>query len=383
MPLAESAPHPLVSAKAAGFFPLMPAEAGIQVFADRGPRLRGGDRLRRSDSRLRGNERGDQRPQHWPLCVLPVIALAALAASASAQDYPNRAIKMLQGFPPGGNVDAVARVVAQEMSKGLGQTVVVEGKPGLAGSLAAEAVARAEPDGYTLLAVPSAHASTAALSRTLKYKPVDDFAWISTVSFYPFVLTVRKDSQYRTLSELLAAARAEPGKLTFGSAGIGTIPHMVVELLASMAKVKWVHVPYRGEAPSFTGLLGGDVDFVVNTTTVAVPQVKEGAVRALAVTSRGRWKDLPDIPTVEEGGLPGYEVMSWTGIAAPAGIPQPVATRLNSEVLRAIKVPVVRARLESFGAEVRGSTPAEMRALLEGNIALWAKVGKEATIQLE
>jgi tripartite-type tricarboxylate transporter receptor subunit TctC len=269
------------------------------------------------------------------------------------------------------------------MAKGLGQTIVVEGKPGLAGSLAAEAVARAEPDGYTLLTVPSAHAATAALSRTLKYKPLDDFSWISTVSFYPFVLTVRNDSKYRTLTELLNAARANPGKLTYGSAGIGSIPHMVVELLASMANVKWVHVPYRGEAPSFTGMLGGDVDFVVNTTTVGVPQVKEGAVRGLAVTSRSRWKDLPDIPTVAEAGLPGYEVMSWTGIAGPAGIPQPIAERLHSEVLRAIQVPDVRARLESFGAEVRGSTPAEMRALLERNIALWAKVGKEANVQLE
>src|SRR5262249_47091299 len=217
MSLAELAQHPLLPAKTGGFFPPMPAEACIQVFANRGPRLRGGDRLRRSDSRLRGNERRDQRPQHWLLSMLAVIALAALTATGSAQEYPNRTIKMLQGFPPGGNVDAVARLVAQEMSKGLGQTVVVEGKSGLAGSLAAAAVAPAEPAGYTLLAVPSAHASTAALSKTLKYKPVDDFAWISTVSFYPFVLTVRKDSPYRTLRELLGKARAEPGKLTFGS----------------------------------------------------------------------------------------------------------------------------------------------------------------------
>jgi tripartite-type tricarboxylate transporter receptor subunit TctC len=312
-----------------------------------------------------------------------LVALIAFIATASAQDYPNRMIKMLQGFPPGGNVDAVARLLAQEMSKGLGQTIVVEGKPGLAGSLAAEAVARADPDGYTLLTLPSAHAATAALSKTLKYKPLDDFAWISTVSFYPLVLTVRKDSKYRTLSELLNAARADPGKLTYGSAGIGTIPHMVVELLASMAKVKWVHVPYRGEAPSFTGLLGGDVDFVVTTTTVAVPQAKEGAVRALAVTSRSRWKDLPDVPAVEESGLTGYEVMSWTGLAAPAGIPQPIAERLHSEVLRAIHVPDVRTRLESFGAEVRGSAPAEMRTLVDQYIALWAKVGRDAKIQLE
>jgi tripartite-type tricarboxylate transporter receptor subunit TctC len=354
--------------------PLVPAKAGTQIAKAVRAAL---------DCRLRGNERRHLRPNRVLICVLAVVALTALAAAAAAQDYPNRMIKVLQGFPPGGNVDAVARLLAQEMSKSLGQSIVVEGKPGLAGSLAAEAVARADPDGYTLLVLPSAHAATAALSRSLKYKPLDDFAWISTVSFYPLVLTVRKDSKYRSLSELLNAARADPGKLTYGSAGIGTIPHMIVELLASMAKVKWVHVPYRGEAPSFTGLLSGDVDFVVNTTTVAVPQVREGAVRALAVTSRSRWKDLPDVPTVEESGLSGFEVISWTGIAASAGIPQPIAERLHAEVLRAIKVPDVRTRLESFGAEVRGSTPAEMRALLERHIALWSKVGKEASIQLE
>ena len=312
-----------------------------------------------------------------------LLALVALSAPASAQDYPNRLIKMLQGFPPGGNVDAVARVLAQEMSKGLGQSIVVEAKPGQAGSLAAEAVARADPDGYTLLTVPSAHAVTGALSKTIKYKPVDDLEWISAVSSYPFVLSVRKDSKYKTLDDLLRAARAEPGKVTYGSAGLGSTLHMAVELLANAAKVKFLHVPYRGEAPSFTGLLTGDVDFVINTTTVATPQVKSGEVRGIAVTSRTRWKDLPDVATVEEAGLPGFELISWTGVAATAGIPKPIAARLNAEVLRALSVPDVRTRLESFGAEVKGSTPAEMRALVARQIELWAKLGKEANIQLE
>lgn len=312
-----------------------------------------------------------------------VAMLIALSAPASAQDYPNRVIKMLQGFPPGGNVDAVARVLAQEMSKGLGQTIVVEGKPGLAGSLAAEAVARADPDGYTLLIVPSAHAVTGALSKTIKYKPVDDLEWISTVSSYPFVLSVRKDSKYKTLGEILRAARAEPGKVSYGSAGLGSTLHMAVELLANTAGVKFLHVPYRGEAPSFTGLLTGDVDFVINTTTVATPQVKSGEVRGIAVTSRTRWKDLPDVATVEEAGLAGFELISWTGVAATAGIPKPIAARLNAEVLRALDVPDVRTRLESFGAEVRGSTPAQMRALVARQIELWTKLGKEANIQLE
>jgi tripartite-type tricarboxylate transporter receptor subunit TctC len=312
-----------------------------------------------------------------------LLAVVALAAPASAQDYPTRMIRMLQGFPPGGNVDAVARVLAQEMSKGLGQSIVVEAKPGQAGSFAAEAVARADPDGYTLLTVPSAHAVTGALSKTIKYKPVDDLEWISTVSSYPFVLSVRKDSKYKSLEELLRAARAEPGKVSYGSAGLGSTLHMAVELLANTAGVKFLHVPYRGEAPSFTGLLTGDVDFVINTTTVAVPQVKSGEVRGIAVTSRTRWKDLPDVPTVEEAGVAGFELISWTGVAATAGIPKPIAARLNAEVLRALDVPEVRTRLEGFGAEVRGSTPADMRGLVARQIELWAKLGKEANIQLE
>jgi tripartite-type tricarboxylate transporter receptor subunit TctC len=312
-----------------------------------------------------------------------LLALVSLSAPSLAQDYPNRVIKMLQGFPPGGNVDAVARVLAQEMSKGLGQTIVVEAKPGQAGSFAAEAVVRADPDGYTLLTVPSAHAVTGALSKTLKYKPVDDLEWISTVSSYPFVLSVRKDSKFKTLGEMLRAARAEPGKVSYGSAGLGSTLHMAVELLANTAGVKFLHVPYRGEAPSFTGLLTGDVDFVINTTTVATPQVKSGEVRGIAVTSRTRWKDLPDVATVEEAGLPGFELISWTGVAATAGIPKPIAARLNAEVLRALDVPDVRTRLGGFGAEVRGSTPAEMRALVARQIELWAKLGKEANIQLE
>jgi len=311
------------------------------------------------------------------------LALIALAAQAHAQDYPNRVIKMLQGFPPGGNVDAIARLLALEMSRGLGQTIVVESKPGLAGSLAAESVARADPDGYTLLTLASVHAVTGALSKTIRYKPVDDFEWISTVSFYPFVLTVRNDSKYRTLEDLLQTARADPGKLSYGSAGPGPIPHPAVELLAIQAKVKFLHVPYRGEAPSFTGLLTGDVDFVVNTPTVAAPQVRAGNVRGLGVSSRARWKDLPDVAAIEESGLAGFEVMSWTGVATTGGIPKSIAQRLHAEVLRTINVPEIRTRLESFGGEVRGSTPAEMRALVERQIGLWSKLGKDANIALE
>src|SRR5262245_4842511 len=320
-----------------------------------------------------------RRAGAWLAGAIVVLATTA----APAQDYPNRLIKMMHGFPPGGNVDVIARLMSDEMAKGLGQSIVVEAKPGLAGSLAAEVGARAEPDGYRLLLLPSAHAVTVDISKTLKYRPIEDFDWISTVSFYPFVLIVRKDSKIQSLRDLLDAARANPAKITFGSAGLGTIHQMTIEMLANATGVKFVHVPYRGEAPALTGLLSGDVDFIATTTTLAAARAQAGEVRALAVTSRIRWKELPDVPTIDESGVAGFEVISWSGVATKSGTPAPVVARLNAEVQRAIAVPAVRARLESFGGEVRGTTPAEMKALVEKQLTQWARVAKEANIQME
>jgi tripartite-type tricarboxylate transporter receptor subunit TctC len=315
--------------------------------------------------------------------LVALITALAFASAAAAQDYPNRLIKLMHGFPPGGNVDVVARLLAQEMAKGLGQTIVVEGKPGQAGSLAAEAIAGAEPDGYTLLLVVGAHPATAAVYRKLKYRPVDDFAWISTAAFYPFVVCVRKDSAWKDFSDLVQAARAKPGGVTSGTAGLGSIAHMTTELIGAMAGVKLMAVPYRGEAPAMTGLLSGDINFVVATSTLAAPHVRSGEVRGLGLTGKTRWKDFPDIPTLAESGLPDLEVISWSGLAAPANTPKPIVDRIHAELQRTIAVPDVRARLENFGAEVRGTTPAQMRALVERQLALWTKVAQAANIQLD
>jgi tripartite-type tricarboxylate transporter receptor subunit TctC len=307
----------------------------------------------------------------------------AARAQDRAADYPSRLIKLMHGFPPGGNVDVVARLMAQEMAKNLGQTIVVEGKPGIAGNLAAEAVAGAEPDGYTLLLVAGLHPAVAAVYRKLKYDPLDGFAWISTVSFYPFILCVRKDAKFKSVADLIAAARQKAGGVTSGTAGNGSISHMTTELIASLAKVKFLNVPYRGEAPALTGLLGGEVDIVISTTTLAGPHIASGEVRGIAVTSKARWKDFPDMPTVAEAGFPDFEVISWSGFAAPARTPQPIVARLHAEIAHALRDPEVRSRLESFGAEVRSTTPAEMRALVAGQIALWTKVADEAGIRLD
>ena len=310
--------------------------------------------------------------------------LVAVPPAAVAQDYPNRLIKVIHGFPPGGNVDIISRLLAQEMAKGLGQSIIVEPKPGLAGSLAAEQVARSDPDGYTLLVVPSAHPAIGAISKKLRYRVVEDFDWISTVSFYPFLILVRKDSRFRTLDDLINEARARPGALSYGSAGTGSILHTTVELLANMTRTKFVHVPYRGEAPALTGLLSGDFDFIAATTGPTTARVKAGEIRALAVTSKTRWRELPDIPVVAETtGLEDFEVISWTAMATTAGVPPPVIARLHTELQRVLAVPEVRGRLTGMGGDVRGSTPAELRTLVESQLSLWRRVARQQNIQAE
>jgi tripartite-type tricarboxylate transporter receptor subunit TctC len=309
--------------------------------------------------------------------------IAALTGVAAAQDYPNRPIKFMHGFPPGGNVDIIARLLGNEMSKGLGQTIVIEAKPGVAGSLAAEAVARSDPDGYTLLVLPSAHPAHGALSKHVSYKVVDDFDWISVASFYPFLICVRKDSRFQTLKDLIDDARKSPGALKYGSAGVGSILHTTVELMGNETKTRFLHVPYRGEAPAITALLQGDIDFIAATSGPISARVRAGEFRALAVTAKARWRDLPDVPTVAEQGLPGFEVISWTGLAGPAKLPTPIVDRLNAELRRAIAAPDVKGKLEAMGGDPRATTPAEMRALVASQLATWTRLAKEANISID
>lgn len=317
------------------------------------------------------------------IIVATLVALIAVTSAAAAQDYPNRPIKFMHGFPPGGNVDIIGRLLGNEMSKGLGQSIVIEPKPGVAGSLAAEAVARSEPEGYTLLVVPSAHPAHGALSRNVSYKVVEDFEWISVASFYPFLICVRKDSRFQTLMQLIDEARKNPGVLKYGSAGVGSILHTTVELIGNETKTKFLHIPYRGEAPAMTGLLQGDIDFIAATSGPISARIRSGEFRALAVTGKTRWRDFPDVPTVAEEGIPGFEVISWTGLAGPAKLPRPIVDRLNAEVRRAISVPDVKDKLESMGGDPRATTPAEMRALVASQFATWTRLAKEANISID
>jgi tripartite-type tricarboxylate transporter receptor subunit TctC len=311
-----------------------------------------------------------------------VLATAFLPLLAHAQaGYPNRPIKLYQGFPPGGNVDTIARVIGNELARTLGQPVVVESKPGAGGTLASDAVAKAPADGYSLVLMSASHATGAALAKSLPYQPVDSFAMISTVVSYPFVVLVRSDSPYRNFGELLAAARAKPESLGFGSTGIGSIYQLATESLAKQAGVKFLHVPYKGEAPMTVALLSGEIPFTFATPTLALSNIKAGKVRALATTGDQRWRLLPDVPTVAEAGVRGYEAESWMGLATTAGTPPAVVARLNDEVKRALQSAEVRARLDQLGSEPVYSTPESMRKRVADDVGRWKQVVKDAGIE--
>ena len=315
--------------------------------------------------------------------VAAIAVLVGLSCGALAQQaYPNRIIHLMQGFPPGGNVDIIARILGHEMEKSLGQSIVVEAKPGLAGALAAETVARADADGYTLLMLPSAHPAYAALAKNVKFKVVDDFTWISVASFYPFMIAVRADSRFKNLKQVIDEARAKPGELKYGSAGVGSILHTTVELIGNQTKTKFLHIPYRGEAPALTGLLQGEIDFIAATTGPVTPRVKSGEFRALAVTGKTRWRDFPDVPTVDESAIPGFEVISWTGLAGPPNLPKPIVDRLNAELRKALAVPDVKSKLEAMGGDPRATTPDEMKALVQRQYDTWKKLAVEANLSI-
>jgi tripartite-type tricarboxylate transporter receptor subunit TctC len=297
-----------------------------------------------------------------------------------AQAYPERPIKILQGFAPGGNADNIARTIGTEMTKGLGQTFVVEAQTGAGGTIASAAVARAKPDGYTLLLATGGHAVAGALYANLPYKTVADFEMVSTITYFPFLIVTSAESKLKSCAELLAVAQKEPQGLTYGTAGIGSTHHLAGELLAKMAKVNLLHVPYRGDAASITAMLANDVSFIIAPPTAVMANIKAGKLRALATTGPQRWAGLPDLPSVAEQGVSGYDVRSWAGLMAPAGTPRAIVERLNQEVHKALLVGAVKSRLEEMGGEAKGSTPEDMKTMVSAELQKWTQVVIDAKI---
>ena len=312
--------------------------------------------------------------------VLACVALMTLASGALAQDYPTRPIKLLQGFAPGGNADAISRVLADELSKGLGQTVTVEARPGAGGNLASAEVAKATPDGYTLVLITTGHVISAAMYKSLSFDSINDFEFLTTVSELPFFVVVNASkSPHKTMAELIAAAKAKPGGVTYGTAGVGTGQHLSSALLNSMIGAKMVHVPYRGDSGAVTGLLSGDIDFVMAPLPAIVGNLQAGTFRALGTTAAKPWPVMPEVPTIASV-VPNYEVMAWTGVATTRGVPKPVVEKLNKELRRIIALPNVEKKLREFGGEPASSTPDEVAAKVKSQVARWNKVIDEAEI---
>lgn len=314
------------------------------------------------------------------LLTASVLPLLMSPLMAMAQSYPDRPIKILQGFAPGGNADAIARTVGMEMAKGLGQSAVVEAQAGAGGTIAATTVSKAKPDGYTLLLATGGHAVAGALYNNLAYRTVQDFEMISTITYFPFLIVVPANSKYASLSALLSAARNNPTEVSYGSAGIGSTQHLSGELLASLSRTQLLHIPFRGDAAALTALLGGEIPMMVAPPTAVMANIKAGKLKALATTGPQRWAGLPEVPTVAEQGVAGYDVQSWAGLMAPAGTPRAVVDRLHAEVQKVLAVPAVRSRLEDMGGDVRGSTPEEMRNLVAQQTQRWVQVINDAKI---
>ena len=318
-------------------------------------------------------------------CAASIVTAMTAAIPAQAQDkWPSRPITWMVPFAAGGTTDVLGRVIANKLGPALGTTVVVDNKPGAGGNIGSDFVAKAAPDGYTILGgTISSHAINVSLYPNMPYDPVKSFQPVSLIGTLPNVLVVNANSPYKTLNDVIAAARAKSEALTFGSSGNGTSQHLSGELFQSMTGAKMLHIPYKGGAPAMQALLGQQVDLVFENIVAAVPLVQSGKLRALAVTSSTRAGSLPNVPTVAEAGLPGYEIVSWQAVFAPAGTPQPVVQRLSSEIGKIIRDPEVAARLAALGVEPSGAGPAELGALQKSEVAKWAKLIKASNIKLE
>jgi len=317
------------------------------------------------------------------LVLIALAAALALPHAVLAQGFPSRPVRILCPFPPGGGVDITARAIAHELSAQLGQPVVVENRPGAGGNVAAAETARAAPDGHTLLLTLNAlHAISPHLYAKLPFDAMKDFSFITPLVSFNNVLVVSPGSAAQSVGDLIAAARRAPGKLTFASSGNGTNIHLVGELFKNMAGVDIVHVPYKGSAPALTDLIGGSVAMMFDTIPSAVSHVKGGKLRALGVTGARRSPLFPEVPTVAEAGLPGFEVVSWYGLVGPAAMPQDLVRRLNAESAKGANSAEFRGRMEPLGFEIITSTPERMAQMLAADSARWAPLIKAAGVTI-
>lgn len=306
-----------------------------------------------------------------------------LSALALAQTYPTRQVRIVVPFPPGGTSDILARTIGARLSAPLGQPVVIENRPGAGGNIAADHVAKSAPDGYTLIMGTSSLAISQSLYKKLTYDLVQDFAPITQAVNYTNLLVVHPSAGVKSVDELLKLARAKPGSLSYGTAGNGTPPHMTGELFKAYTSVNIVHIPYKGGAPAIADLIAGQIPMMFDNVPPLLPHVRAGKIQALAVTSLARIAVLPDVPTLHELGLKDFDAVGWNGLLAPAGTPREIVARLNTEVVRVLRIPEVRDQLTSQGADIVGNTPEQFAAWIRAEVKKWAEVVKVSGAKID
>jgi tripartite-type tricarboxylate transporter receptor subunit TctC len=323
--------------------------------------------------------------KHAPLKLLSIALVGATSAAAAyAAAYPDKPVRMLVGFAAGGGTDTTARVIGIPLAEALGQQVIVDNRPGAAGNIAADITAHAVPDGYTILmGTIAALAINPSLYQKLPFDPIKDFEPISLVVSSMNVLVVHPSIAAKSVKELIALAKSQPGKLSYGSSGVGGAGHLAGVLFDQLAGTQMTHVPYKGGAPAMIGLVGGEVNMVFATAETAIPQVKANKIRALGVTTAKRSALVPDLPTIAEAGLPGYEANNWYGLVAPAKTPAAIVERLNREVVKVLNMPNVKEQLFRSGLDASPSTPKEFGAYIKSEMAKWSKVVKASGAKAE
>lgn len=312
-----------------------------------------------------------------------VLAWGLAGGSVMAQAWPSRPISLVVPFPAGGTTDVLARTVGLELSKSLGQPVIVESRPGAGSTLGADYVAKAKPDGYTLLMGAVHHTIATSVYKKLPYDFQKDLAPVTTVALVPNVLVVNPNVPAKNVKELLALAKADPGKLTYGSNGNGTGQHLIGAQFEGMGGVQLLHVPYKGSGPLTTDLLGGQITMSFDTITPVLPQIKAGKLRALAVTTATRSRALPDVPTLDESGLKGFNLGTWFGVLAPAATPREIVSRLNAEIVKIINSPEFKKKMDDIGAEPIGNTPEQMARQIKDDTERFSKLVKDAKVSIE
>jgi len=315
------------------------------------------------------------------LCV--AAALCSQQADAAEATYPTKPIRVIIGFPPAGAADIFARLVGQKLAETWGQPVVIDNRPGAGSTIGSEIAANATPDGHTLMAVSASYATSAGLYKKLNYHPINSFAPITMIVSNANLLLAHPSVPAKSAKELIAVAKANPGKLAMGSAGTGSITHLAGELFANMAAIKVTHVPYKGGGPNLNALLGGEIQITVASVPASLGHVKAGRVKALGLTSVKRSAVLPEVPTIAESGVPGYEAKNWYGILAPAGVPKPIVAKLNGQINESLRAPDLVEAIAKQGAEVEGGTPEAFRKYLQSEIAKWSKVIEAAGVQVQ